>query len=267
MSLTSDARLIGLVSAATLLPWLVVGPVGGAIVDRTDRRRLMIAGQLGRGVLALVLVALIAVDALSVWALVPLAFGLGVGEILVDAPSQAAIPLLVDPGDLDRANGRVIAAMTILDQVLGVAVGASLFAVAAGLPFAVDGLTFVLGAALMTALPAVLAASYFLNAAASSPWVVAAAFFVANFAIVCFNVPGQSIRQSITPEHLLGRVVTSYRMFGTGAAPLGAILGGFITQATNVRAANVVAGVVAIVSGAVLIAALRHLDEATPNAA
>lgn len=59
LSLTDDARLIALVSAATLLPWLL-GPLGGALVDRHDRRRLMLAGQVVRAVLVGGLVVMIA---------------------------------------------------------------------------------------------------------------------------------------------------------------------------------------------------------------
>lgn len=90
---------------------------------------------------------------------------------------------------------------------------------------------------------------------------VGASLFVASFAIVCFNVPGQSIRQSATPEPLLGRVVASFRMVGMGAAPLGAVVGGFVTDAFDVRAAYLLAGVVSTCSWVVLVLGLRHLDE------
>ncbi len=91
---------------------------------------------------------------------------------------------------------------------------------------------------------------------------VSATFFVSAFGIVCFNVPGQSIRQAVTPEHLLGRVVATFRMVGMGAAPLGAILGGFVADAVGVRGANWTAAALALVAWVVLLGALRHLEEA-----
>ena len=149
LSLTDDARLIALVSAASLLPWVVLGPIGGVVVDRADRRRVMIAGQVGRAVLVLLLAVLVAMGEASIWVVVLVALGLGAGEVFVDTASQAAIPQLVAPDQLDRANGRLIAAITVLDQVVGVAVGAVLFAAAAGLPFAIDAVTFAVGALLL----------------------------------------------------------------------------------------------------------------------
>ncbi|HEX4726362.1 MAG TPA: MFS transporter, partial [Jatrophihabitans sp.] len=38
---TRDPSAVALVSMAGFLPWLLFGLIGGAVVDRTDRRRLM----------------------------------------------------------------------------------------------------------------------------------------------------------------------------------------------------------------------------------
>lgn len=113
-------------------------------------------------------------------------------------------------------------------------------------------------------MPLLLTASYLVIAVAVAPWMVSAAFFVASFAVVVFNVPGQSIRQSVTPEQLLGRVVTTFRMFGMGAAPVGAILGGFVAEAAGVRAANVLASAIGLVAWAAVVLSLRHLEETEP---
>ncbi|MEM1335782.1 MAG: MFS transporter [Actinomycetota bacterium] len=370
LALTDDARLIGLVSAATLLPWLVLGPVGGALVDRLDRRRVMVGAQLGRAVVVLVLTIGIAADTATIWWLVVVGFALGAGEILVDTSSQAAIPQLVRSDQLDRANGRIVTALTLMDEVIGVALGSVLFAVFVELPFIVDLSTFVIGAtllltirrplqgvraegvdrpsigadiaaggrflfhhrflrgimfavatsnfasntafgvfvvlvvnelgaaeatfglvlgvgaiggvlgslvagriaerfgrrAVLATLPLVLAATHAVNAVATAPWMVTATFFVSAFGVVCFNVPGQSLRQAVTPEPLLGRVVATFRMVGMGAAPLGAVLGGFITQAAGVRVTNWAAAGIELVGGILMIAALRHLDEALADA-
>ena len=50
-----------------------------------------------------------------------------------------------------------------------------------------------------------------------------------------FAVVGQSIRQRVTPDRLLGRVVTSFRMIAVGGLPIGAVAGGLIAEATNLR--------------------------------
>ena len=57
IELTSDARLIAGVTAASFVPWILVGPIAGAVVDRRDRRRLMLLGQIARGVTVVLLAA------------------------------------------------------------------------------------------------------------------------------------------------------------------------------------------------------------------
>ena len=58
--------------------------------------------------------------------------------------------------------------------------------------------------------------SFAATAAAPELWVVAGSFFVANFSIICLNVPGQTIRQSETPEPRMGRVVSTYEWLRLG---------------------------------------------------
>ena len=363
LSLTDDARLISMVTASTVLPWLLLGPVGGALVDRYDRRWLMMAGQVSRAVLVGVLAILVAVGSITVWVVAALAFALGIGEVLVDSSAQAAIPQLVGADQLDRANGRMIAALTVLDKVVGVTLGALLFSAVAALPFAIDAATFVVGAVLIlsvqrplqgirsratslradvvggvrfllthpflraltagsalsnmasyasfavlvvlvvdelgatdamfglvlgvgalggvagslaasrlvgfcgrrlmvTAPPFVLVAAFVLHASAPAPWAVALASFIINFSLVCLNVPAQSMRQAVTPEPLLGRVTANFRVFALGAVPVGAVLGGFVTEASGVRSANVAAAGIQVIACGFFLWSLWHLDDA-----
>ncbi|WP_128896069.1 MFS transporter [Longirhabdus pacifica] len=54
--------------------------------------------------------------------------------------------------------------------------------------------------------------------------IIVISFFLAGIGLVVSNVHVISLRQSITPEHLLGRMNASYRFVVTGTAPLGALL-------------------------------------------
>jgi MFS family permease len=55
-----DAAYLAALSVARLLPVVVVGPVAGALADRMDRRRLMVAADLGRLLLMLLLALVVA---------------------------------------------------------------------------------------------------------------------------------------------------------------------------------------------------------------
>lgn len=153
-TITRDPLQIGLVGAASFLPWLLVGLVSGAVADRSDRRRLMWTVDLGRGLV----LALLAAAILAGWASIPLlaagAFLLGVGQTLFDSAAQAAIPTIVgrDPEQLATANGRLLGAQTVGQQFVGPPVGGALFSVAAWLPYAADAVSFVGSSALVASI-------------------------------------------------------------------------------------------------------------------
>ncbi len=63
--------------------------------------------------------------------------------------------------------------------------------------------------------------------------VVAAMNLLAGLLIVLWNVITVSLRQSIVPDHLLGRVNSVYRFLAWGMIPIGAIAGGVIVTVTE----------------------------------
>ena len=80
-------------------------------------------------------------------------------------------------------------------------------------------------------------------AATSNAIAVAAAFAVFGAAGVLWNVITVSLRQTIIPDHLLGRVNSVYRFLGWGTMPLGSLAGGAAASLWGVRTAFVLAGV------------------------
>jgi hypothetical protein len=86
--------------------------------------------------------------------------------------------------------------------------------------------------------------------------VAIASFFVIGFGDALWRVLATSLRQTVTPNHLLGRVNSVHRMFGMGAIPIGAALGGLEAHVFTVRAPFVIAaigfGLAAVFSRAVL---------------
>ena len=81
-------------------------------------------------------------------------------------------------------------------------------------------------AALMVGVPAV----------TTNPFVIGAVYFVAGLGLVIWNVIVVSLRQSVTPNRLLGRVNSGYRLVAWGAMPLGAAIGGVLAQLLGLRA-------------------------------
>jgi predicted MFS family arabinose efflux permease len=71
-----------------------------------------------------------------------------------------------------------------------------------------------------------------------------------GFTVTLWNVVTVSLRQTIVPDDLLGRVNGAYRMLGWGMMPLGALASGFVAHLAGLRAPFTVAG---ILRGAALV--------------
>jgi MFS family permease len=154
VSLTTDARIVALVSAATYLPWLLVSLPAGAVVDRRPRIPLMWRTQLAQLLLIGGLTTAVATGAASVPVLVVLAFLLGSCEVVFGNAAQSVLPELVARPQLARANGNQYASQVAGQLVVGPPVGSLLFAVAPALPFVVDTVSFAGSAALLAGVSA-----------------------------------------------------------------------------------------------------------------
>lgn len=71
---------------------------------------------------------------------------------------------------------------------------------------------------------------------ATDPWVAAVGFFGFGFSGEIWNVVSVTYRQSLTPDELLGRVMSGFRVIAYGAFPVGAVVGGIIASTVDLRA-------------------------------
>lgn len=358
-SLTSSPFLISAVTAAQYLPWATFAPIGGAIVDRRDRRQTILTTQALRGLVMVLVTALVWTDVVAVWQLCVVAFLITTGEILVDPSIVATVPTLVDDEDLDHANGRIASAEIVTNDFAGGPIGAAAFGLAPWLPFALDaasylgsllplqrlprqrpepdparhpatpprtrraeaaegfnwlrhhetlgpftaaqvlyylgvsaglsllvvlvtielgapGYTFglVLAAGAVGAFAgslagsriagaigtratlsgAVLAQGATLAAAAlaNSPLLVVALWFFNGLPAGAQRPVARSMQQRLTPNHMLGRVNVTSRIFTRGIIIAGALAAGALATATNVRWALAVGGTVEILAGVLI---------------
>nr|WP_042196075.1 MFS transporter [Kibdelosporangium sp. MJ126-NF4]CEL22388.1 Antibiotic efflux protein [Kibdelosporangium sp. MJ126-NF4]CTQ89243.1 Antibiotic efflux protein [Kibdelosporangium sp. MJ126-NF4] len=137
------------------LPWLLFALLSGAVVDRVDRRRLIVVVNVLRGVALGGLTAAILGDAVGIPVVYGVFFLLGTGESLADTASAAMLPAVVPKEKLPSANAKLMATFTVNNQFLAKPLGAWLFAGSAALPFAFDAATFLLAAGLLATLRAV----------------------------------------------------------------------------------------------------------------
>jgi MFS family permease len=70
----------------------------------------------------------------------------------------------------------------------------------------------------------------------TSPLVIAAVFLLGGLTNALWNVVAVSLRQRITPDRILGRINSSYRLVAWGTRPLGAAAGGVLGELLGLRA-------------------------------
>lgn len=151
-SITHDPLLVAGALFAQLLPWLIFTLLSGALVDRLEPGRLMVIVDLLRAAAIGGLAASVLAGTAHLAALYGALFVLGAGSTVSDTAALSLPPLLVGRDDLVRANAGLQGVQLVGAELAGPPLGAYLFVLAAGLPFAFDAATFVAGAALIASI-------------------------------------------------------------------------------------------------------------------
>ncbi|QIQ04386.1 MFS transporter [Streptomyces liangshanensis] len=124
----------GLVGTALLLPQLVVQLPGGALVDRWDRRRIMLAAGTGQTLIAAAVAALLLTGHVWLWALLAAAFAEGTLGVLHQLAERAAVPAVVPREQISAAmTGNE--ARTRGAAIAGQPLGSGLITLGAAFPF------------------------------------------------------------------------------------------------------------------------------------
>lgn len=360
---TRSPTLVAGLELARSLPWLLFALPVGALADRLDRRRTMIAANVVRTSAVAVLAVVLQTGNGSIAILFVVAAVAGIAEVFYDTSSQTILPSLVRREQLGKANGRLGAIELGSQQfvgpplaglLIGIAVATAFWATTVLWAFAIvtlwalrgtfrperaggrtrmradvaEGVRFLMSRPTLRTMAAMvgvgnLASSaagavlvlyavgdesilgltegqfglLFLTSAAGSiavtainehierrlgrartltasvagmvlfagapavtdsVWIIAGAMFVGGALIMLWNIITVSFRQAVTPDHLLGRLNSVYRLLAWGTMPLGAALGGGIAELFGLRAVFASMGVLS----ALLFIPVRTLTEA-----
>ena len=141
--LSNAPAALSAVGVAMTLPHLAFLLVGGALSDRLDRRRLMIAADAARAAAIGLLAALSISGALELWHLLPIMVVYGVGAALFGPAFDAVVPDVVPPGLLPQANAVDQLVRPAALRLAGPAIGGGLISVVGvGGAFGIDAATF-----------------------------------------------------------------------------------------------------------------------------
>ncbi len=369
--ITHSALNLALITALTLLPYLLFGLVIGAWMDRLDRKRVMIITDILRAALIASIPLLDSIHLLFIWWFYVVAFVYSILTIFFDAGQFAAIASLVRQDDLVKANGRIQASYAAV-SVIGPLLAGLLLAFIAIAPIllvdsasflisalslslirisfnvdenkeqekksirqdVVDGLRYVFGHPVLRAISVMMALVNLVAFTTNAQIVLFAQFqFQANdtqigilyaaaglgpavlslmagllrkhwsfskvalgtlmlygLSIVTlslihwywagvflwgliwglsilFNINTTSLRQSMVPSQMLGRVMTTATVLGWSAIPLGTIIGGIVIE--QVKNVTLVYGVIGLLIFMIALAftftALGHAEQYLPQ--
>ncbi|GAA1829420.1 MFS transporter [Pseudonocardia ailaonensis] len=139
----------GLLAALRVVPYLAVGLLAGAIADRVDRKRLLIATTVVEGLAMATIPIVDAVTPVPLAQVYAVTLVGSVAFVFADAAAFGALPTIVGPERLATANGVLLAAVSAA-MIAGPALGSALVATVGAAPAVwVDVAGFALGAALL----------------------------------------------------------------------------------------------------------------------
>ena len=132
LQLTHSGLVLGLATAARYLPVLLLTPYAGLIVDRRNKRRVLLATQSSLALLSVVTGTLVITGTISIAAVFVIALCFGTITALDNPARQAFIPELVEPGlirnavtlnstfvNVGRAVGPIVAAVLVASVGIG----------------------------------------------------------------------------------------------------------------------------------------------------
>jgi MFS family permease len=154
LSLGATPWQMGLLSAAGSAPILLVGLFAGVWVDRLRRRPLMIAADVGRAALLLLIPLAAAAGTLRMEILYVVALSTGALSVLFDVAYLSLLPTLVDRDELVEANGKIEVTASVA-QVVGPGLGGTLLGtLGAAVAVMVDAVSFLVSALFLRGIPA-----------------------------------------------------------------------------------------------------------------
>ena len=170
-AVTRSPFLIALVAVASRLPWLIFTLPAGVITDRFNRGKIIVAMDIARGCLALLVAIVVTLESDSLpklnevssltdletnWTLyivlIVTALLFGFAEVLRDNSAQTLLPSVVEKNNLESANGKLWSVEYVTNSFVGPPLGGFLLGIAIFLPFYIDSAAFFISAGLIATL-------------------------------------------------------------------------------------------------------------------
>ncbi|MEV0841782.1 MFS transporter [Actinocatenispora sera] len=131
---------ISILSALGVLPYLFLGLIVGALMDRWRRQRTLVVTSIGRAIALAAIPVLMFTGTLHFWSVAIVALVLGVLILFADSATQPLVPRIVPRESLVMANARLGQSQTVADTAGPALGGALLNVLGAPLLFVFDAI-------------------------------------------------------------------------------------------------------------------------------
>jgi MFS family permease len=150
--MTGSAADVAALLVLETSPYLVFGLIAGAMADRADRKKMMVAWSLVAALLLVSVPGAAALHALTLEQIFAVTFGIGTAFVWFDAANFGSVPTLVDRAQLPTAIS-LLATSGTLALLIGPAIGGFLLTIMAP-PYALgfDAASYVISALLLAAI-------------------------------------------------------------------------------------------------------------------
>lgn len=139
---TGSTTIMGSIMALVTIPRIILGPFAGVIVDRCDRKKLIILGDLIRGIGMLIIATLALNGSLKIWMVMLMGIVLGICSSFFNPSIQSVLPEIVPSDKLIKANSSYQMATTGAD-IVGQSIGGLLYTViGAPLMFLINSISY-----------------------------------------------------------------------------------------------------------------------------
>lgn len=105
--LTGSSLILGSVFAVEMLPYILLMPFGGVLIDKMSRKKIMIVSDILRCIVLLGVPVLFGVGLLEVGYIYLLSFSMSVLSFMVEVSLMAIVPTMVPFDHLTRANSHI----------------------------------------------------------------------------------------------------------------------------------------------------------------
>lgn len=146
LDITHSAIMMGIFSAANLLPNIITLPFAGILGDRKNRKTIMIITDIGRGVLILTLGLLASYNSLNIYMLFLIQIFVSIMDSIFLASSTAILPELIKEEELMKAMS-IRGGSDATSMIIGPCLGGIIYGfLGIKTVFYLNGLSFILSA-------------------------------------------------------------------------------------------------------------------------